>query len=122
MQAALGELTFESEAAERLRADLRAERASLRDLKHEFSQAQVSQGFASHIYAEKDCFIMAMGHLDTLRAYSKDSLHYCRIDLVEISVARGKHLRSSPAACLKINVQALPAESIHQSVLPIIRH
>ena len=34
-------MTYESEAAERLRADVRAERASVRDLKDQLGQAQV---------------------------------------------------------------------------------
>lgn len=41
MQGALGELTYESEAAERLRADLRNEKATTRSLRGELSQTQV---------------------------------------------------------------------------------
>lgn len=46
LQSALGELTYESEAAERLRAEIRAERASARDLKAQLSQAKVNSLFA----------------------------------------------------------------------------
>jgi hypothetical protein len=41
LQGALGELTFESEAAERLKVEIRAERAATRELKDRLAQAQV---------------------------------------------------------------------------------
>ena len=40
-QSVLGELTYESEAADRLRAEVRAERSSARDLRDQLSQAKV---------------------------------------------------------------------------------
>lgn len=57
MQGALGELTFESEAAERLRSDLRNERASIRSLQGQLSQAQVDFGTCLALLTARQIYI-----------------------------------------------------------------
>lgn len=59
MQAALGELTFESEAADRLRGELRSAQRQVTDLQHQLQQsaeqvqaAQQAQAQAQQLAAE----------------------------------------------------------------------
>lgn len=60
IQGALGELTFESEAAERLRVELRTERAAARELKDRLAQAQVNlrMCITKHTWYQLACFFV----------------------------------------------------------------
>ena len=75
MQGALGELTFESEAAERLRAEVRAERASLRSQTDRLQEALVSVDGTCLLTVSISCLQASQSEHSSSRMPVKSILH-----------------------------------------------